>query len=285
MGILCRVTRVAVLACAAALFGGAAVSAAEPFVQAPACRPEAAAIRPAAAQTVQSSYGGAGITVHRVAAQVRRNDKADMTFATSATRDGALQVEGRGGDLLIRKTVRHDGSFTLVLEAPRDRVTIEFANQSVSVARGKTTIALADPQNAENDLARAQRLLSNSPAVRLSRLAAAAVENSEDDSPESSAVLLSDALVGVLTGDVGAPARVARHLSRHVRAGIRKAAMNCYYNYETEVYGAWVDYGDCLDSISVWNPIRWLCSLRYLVMAESSWFEFLSCVGFSGFIQ
>ena len=33
------------------------------------------------------------------------------------------------------------------------------------------------------------------------------------------------------------------------------------------------------------NPIRWFCSLRYLVMAESYWFEFMSCVGFSGYVK
>ena len=44
------------------------------------------------------------------------------------------------------------------------------------------------------------------------------------------------------------------------------------------------DLGDCLDSIAVWDPVRWLCSLRYLVMAESYWFQFLSCIGFSGVI-
>jgi hypothetical protein len=61
--------------------------------------------------------------------------------------------------------------------------------------------------------------------------------------------------------------------------------VDCYYSWENSVNAAWTDYEDCLESINVWNPVRWLCSARWIAMAESYWFQFLSCIGFSGFLQ
>ena len=280
MGVLVRATGMASFVCAAALVLPTAALA-DPQLSAAACAPQrvSGSLRPAAA--LQSSVASP-LGVLRRAAQTRRNDKADMTFTSRRTGDGAFQIEGRGGDLTLHKTVRQNGSFRLELETPRDQVTIAFANQSIDVARGNRTLTFIPQAATEEDLAAMQGLLAGSPAIRLSRVAASAVEASEDDSPEAIAVLLSDGFIGMLAGDPGAPSRVARHLTRHVRAGIRKVAVDCYGEYEQQVWNAWLDYEACLESIAVWDPIRWGCSLRYLVMAESYWFQFISCLGFSG---
>jgi hypothetical protein len=276
MGILVRTAWVASFAAAVVLSAGAATAADR--LAAAACAADGV---PAAAPSISSGLAGQATARIRKVAQVRRNDKADMTFASGATIDGGFRVEGHGGDLTFRKTVRQNGSFTLELEAPRDHVAITFDNQSLTVERGGTTLT-ATPQGGADDLTRIQQLLADSPAVRLSRVAAAALQDSEDDSPESIAMIISDGLIGMLTGDPAAPGRVGRHLTRHIRSGMLRAAVDCYRDYELSVWNSWLDYEDCLNSFAVWDPIRWGCSLRYLVMAESYWFQFISCLGFSG---
>ena len=207
-----------------------------------------------------------------------------MTFASRRTVDGALQVEARGGDLSLRKTVTSDGSSVLELGAQNDSVTVRFSAGTARVTRqGATaTVDFHDASAASLDVVR--RLLADSPAVQLTRVAAANLMDSEDNSPESAAVLIGDALLGALTGDPGALGRVGRHLSRHVRAGTRPAATDCYFDWERQVFAAWTDYMGCLDEIWIWNPIRIFCAPRYLLMTEAYWFQFLSCIGFSGLI-
>ena len=48
---------------------------------------------------------------------------------------------------------------SLTLEAPRDKVQIEFAGTSVVVSRGGTSITVGDAQTMESDLGRVQKLL------------------------------------------------------------------------------------------------------------------------------
>lgn len=278
MGVLERIARPLFFTCAGLLVVSGV--SAGPLIPAASCRADD--VRAPAAST-GSQFSSAGPALRLVSSQPRRNDKAGLTMGSRATSDG-VQIEARGPELSFKKKVRPNGSFSLTLATPRDAVQIEFSGQTVSVTRGAATASLGPSDSLEADLGRIQRLVADSPALRQSRQAAAAIEESEDDSPEASAVLMSDALVGMLTGDLAAPGRVARHLSRHVRAKVRQASLapSCYQDYESQVYTAWVDYEDCLDSIATYNPIRWGCSLRYIVWAEATWFQFLSCVGLSG---
>ena len=215
------------------------------------------------------------------ALQVRRLDKADMTFSTTTTRDGAIEVDAHGGNLQFRKRVRSNGSYTLNLDTPRDSVTMAFGEHTITITRGRKTIALAFATASDDDYDNAHRLLADSGAARLLRTAAANVEETEDDSPETAALLMADAVVGLLTGDTSAPRRVARHLTRHVRALVRPAMMqvDCYTSWEHRVLTASYDWEACESDFSVWNPIRHLCAARWLLQAESYWFTFLACSG------
>jgi hypothetical protein len=280
MGILIRVAWLTCVLGGAALVVPAAAATTRPFGAA-VCAPDRVSSTSQAA--VASAFRERPGVVLRTVADVHRNDKADMTFASRSSLDGAFRIEGRGGDFAFHKTVRQNGSFTLELETSQDKVAFAAGDGAVTVTHGETTITLTPQQATEEDLGRVQRLLADSPAVRLSRVAASALQDSGDDSPEAIAGIVSDAFVGMLTGDPGAPARVARHLTRHLQSGMRRAAVNCYGDYEMSVWNAWLDYGDCLDSFAVWNPVRWACSLRYLVMAESDWFQFMSCIGLNGY--
>jgi hypothetical protein len=120
--------------------------------------------------------------------------------------------------------------------------------------------------------------------VRLTRVAAAALQEAEDDSAAAVSLLMGDALVGVLTGDEGAPVRLARHLSRHARGLVhRVATTDCYMQWERRVLKASYEWESCARSFSVWNPTRNLCALRWSLQVESYWFTFLSCTGFNAF--
>jgi hypothetical protein len=273
MGVVSKVTRLIVFA-AAGLSAGHVVYA-EPTVPVASCKADRLSAGP-------PSLTYSKPTLVRTAAQVSRNKKADLTFATRSTPEG-VEIDGHGGDLAFRKTVRQNGSFTLDLEARHDQVSIDFSGPSVTVKRGKTTVTLGDTRNAEDDLTRVHKLLADSPAIALSRVAAAAVLNSEDDSAESASVLLSDAMIGALTGDPGAPARAAKHLSRHLQARLRKAVADCYGQFESMVWNAFMDYEDCAGTFGIWDPLQYACSLRYFVMAESYWFQFVGCLGVGSF--
>jgi hypothetical protein len=215
-----------------------------------------------------------------VAGQVRHVEAADITFYGSTTIDGGIQVEGRGGDLVFRKKSMPDGQFVLDLEAPGDRVAIGLTQHSITVERGTRQISVSLEAGSEQQLADIRTLLADSAAVYLTRVAAAAVQEAEDDSAASAAMIIGDALVGMLTGDPGAPGRAARYLSRHARTAIRRVATtDCYRTWERRVLRASYELESCARSFNVWNPIRNVCVFRWALQVESYWFTFLSCSG------
>jgi hypothetical protein len=223
-------------------------------------------------------------TLRPIAAQVRHLDRAEITFHGGLTPDGGIQVEGRGGEFVFRKKSHSNGQFTIDLEGPGDKVGISLAEGAVTLTRGRRRVVLSTGSLNERELDAARVLLADSGAVRLARIAAAAVQESEDDSAAAVSLLIGDALVGMLSGDVGAPGRVARHLARRGRAGLRRAATtDCYGEWERRVLGASYDWESCARPFSVWNPIRNVCAFRWTLQVESYWFTFLSCTGFSSF--
>ena len=121
--------------------------------------------------------------------------------------------------------------------------------------------------------------------ARLARIAAANVLDSDDTSAESAALLMADAVIGMLTGDGQAPQRIARHLTRRARALVRPALMqvDCYTIWEQRVLDAYYELEGCERDFSVWDPTRHLCAARWLLQAESYWFSFLACSGLPRF--
>jgi hypothetical protein len=220
-----------------------------------------------------------------VAAQVRRLEPADLTFEATTTVDGGIQVEARGGDLVFRKKVLPNGSFVLELNGRGDSVVISFNQDTITVGRNRRQLTIAVGSNLDERLSAAQRLLAGSKSAGLLRLAAAAVQDAEEDSAAAASLLVGDAVIGMLTGDIGAPARAGRYLARHARARVRQAAMqtDCYYSWENAVLRASYEWESCATSFSVWNPTRHLCAFRWMLQVESYWFTFLSCTGFSAF--
>jgi hypothetical protein len=173
---------------------------------------------------------------------------------------------------------------TIDLETPGDKVTIGLTEHSVVIVRNKRRLALSVSSGTIRELDNVGALLGSSQAVRLARAAAAAVQEAEDDSGSSASLVIADALVGLLTGDVGAPGRAARYLSRRARTGIRQIATNdCYRLWEGRVLTASYEWESCARAFSVWNPTKNLCAFRWVIQVESYWFNFLSCSGFNAF--
>jgi hypothetical protein len=210
--------------------------------------------------------------------QVRRFDKANLTVSAGLASDGSIQVEATGGDLGVRKRVQSDGRYTVDLQTPGDKVTLGVTESSITVTRGRKTVTLrADaPQGQFDEL---RKMLADSRAIDLLRSAGAEFEASEEDSAASTPIVLVDALVGSLTGDVGASRRAARTLSRRARAQLRPVGRptTCYYQWEQSIIWAYMELEQCFYS-GAFFPM-W-CNLRWTLQAESAWFSFIACSGF-----
>lgn len=239
----------------------------------------------AAAPPITLATCAVGITVPvsstatlRPVVQLKHFEKQGMTFSANSTVDGAIQVDARGGEFGFRKKVFQDGRFIVELDAPGDTVSLTYVD-GVAVTRGQKTVTLS-AQSTEADLDQARRLLADSRAVRLMRAKGAEFEAADDDSAAAASLLLVDGLVGALTGDVGAPRRVARLLSKKARASLRAAAdrpETCYSRWESSILWAYINYEDC--AFLYFYP-WWMCSLRWNMESESAWFSFISCMGF-----
>ncbi|MGE0705254.1 MAG: hypothetical protein AB7F99_13790 [Vicinamibacterales bacterium] len=236
------------------------------------------------AATTPSPSAGFQAPAIRPVVQVRHVPRAELTFAGRFSQDGAFEIEARGGDLVLQKRSLPAGGFALELTAPKDSVSIAFSDAGVTVSRNKRRRAVSLSADSLEELDGIRRLLAGSEAIRLTRTAASAVQESEDDSLASTSLLIADALVGLLTGDDGAAARTSKHLSRHARAGIRRVATpDCYTIWEGRVVRAGYEWESCARSFSIWNPVRNLCAFRWVLAVESYWFSFLSCSGLNSF--
>jgi hypothetical protein len=221
-----------------------------------------------------AACGGPG----RMSNQERLLFRGDATLATALTAEGTAVLRGQAGDLAFRKEVWPDGRLRLDLVAGTERVTLIAARGVIDVLSNDRSARLTPSTATETDLLRVAALLAGSGAVRKFRLLAVDLHTDGGRTPEEVGALLTDALVGLLSGDAGVVNRLARRFLPR-RPDVRRAALSvsCYENWEGEVIRAWGDYEACFNEISPWNPMRLGCGARYLLWAESAWFSFLSC--------
>jgi hypothetical protein len=234
--------------------------------------------RPASARIVTAAQRG----VARPAAQVTRNEQADVTFELQPSADGVV-LTARIGDLLVTKTVQSSGEFVLDIANDGDKVTIAASGQGTTVTRGKTNIAVPRGNESAGNADKIRRLLADSRAVLRFRGVSASLLEAEDRSPAALALIMADATVGMLTGDVGAPRRIAQFLARGARKNLRPVSMavDCFTTMETRFVEAYGDYWNCYISVSPYTFYQDLCSWRWVLQVESYWFSFLSCSGFN----
>jgi len=247
------------------------------------CQVSGGAAAPSGHQPSVVSAVRAGRSVARPASQVTVNERANITFELRLTESGAVEVSGRTPGLQIRKTVQSSGDFVLELTHGTDIVTVSGGAQGLAVSRGTSRVELPRANVEEAQVHRARRLLADSKAVPAFRGIAAALIEADDRSPSSLALIMADATLGMLTGDVGASRRVAQFLARPGLAKVRRASMaiGCFDLMESRLVDAWNDLFAC--SISVYPNGFYLdlCSIRWALQVESYWFSFLSCTGFN----
>lgn len=267
------VAHLRLLAAVPIIFTPAGLGAATVSASLPACGvPAPAPLRPMAVPVVA-----------RPIAQLRHVPEADLTFSGRITEDGGFTTEARGGELVFEKKSLPGGGFHLDLSAPNDSVVIEFTAAGISVTRNRRQATVSLSTGADEDLDAIRQLLSGSAAVRLTRRAAETLQLADDASIAGSSLQVADALVGLLTGDEGAPGRMSRHLARRGRALARHVNLDCYAVWESRVLAASYEYDYCYFSFAPWNTMRNLCAYRWILQVESYWFSMISCVGFNQF--
>jgi hypothetical protein len=219
----------------------------------------------------------------RRASQVTRNEQADVTFDLRPSSSGGVEVSARSGTLVVKKTVQSTGDFVLEFSNDRDKVTIAFSGQGTTVSRANTSVEQRRSGSAPDTADRIRRLLADSPAVIQFRALGAGLLEAEDRSPASLAFIVADAMVGMLTGDVGAPRRVAKFLARGGEVRQRPVAMaiDCFTLMEQRMVEAWSDYMSCWMSVWPNDFFQQMCAARWFIQVESYWFGFISCSGFN----
>lgn len=255
----------------------------QPFASASCAEPQAGERAAGALAVRTTAVPPARGAAARPAAQVTRNDRADVTFEIRPASAGGVEVRARRGDLLITKTVQPTGDSVLELGDGHETVTVAVSAQGTRVTRNGATAMLGRTTPDNGAEARVRRLLAESSVVVRFRAAAAALLEANDASAPAVALLIADATVGMLTGDVGAPRRMAEHLARRGRSRVRPAgmALDCYTVMEQRMVEAYDDFGSCWYSTAYNSFYQSLCSWRWTLQVESYWFSFISCTGFN----
>jgi hypothetical protein len=192
--------------------------------------------------------------------------------------DGSAYLHAVAGDLDVMKQVSRTGANTLRLRRGDDSVEFRVDHAGVTVSRGGQSVQLLAETAGETELAAVRVLLAGSRSVRALRLLGTTLGTGAMRSPGGLALVLADAVVGLLDGDVTAVQRLAERLGGR-RPAVRLAAAGggCYETWEGEAVGAWDDYWDCMITHVDSGLWRDLCSFRWVMWAESAWFSFLKC--------
>ena len=194
--------------------------------------------------------------------------------------DGSASFHAVSADLEVTKKVSRTGAYTLQLSRGDDAVEVRADRSAVSVNRGGRSVWIDLDAVSEEDLAAVRALLVGSRSVRALRSLAATLGSGPTRSPGVLAVVLADAVVGVLDGDLAAAGRLAERLGGR-RTAIRRVSSEegCYERWEAEVIRAYDSYLGCVSvylGLTQWHEA---CGLRWLLWAESAWFSFLMCSG------
>jgi hypothetical protein len=193
---------------------------------------------------------------------------------------GTVRLLGSADDLRFEQRVFADRRIEFSVRRGADAVGLTLDRGKAILVRGGRSVSVGANEAQEQHWLAAQQLLAGSPAVFRFRRFVAALPAERRRTMEGAAVLLADAALGTLAGDTLASDHLVDRL-RSGRPSVRRAAFeeekSCYEKWEAQAIRTWEDYKLCI--VEAWW-IRDLCSWRFILMAESNWFELLGCIAF-----
>jgi hypothetical protein len=214
--------------------------------------------------------------------QVGHDARTNATFFFSLAKNSGVRMTVKAGDLEAEKTVYPDGRFRIAVRAGDDRFAVVFSPAGIDVERQSRRRHIDLDAVTDDDWLRVKVLVAGSRGLRLFRTLANTLDPATLETPAGTAILLSDAVLGLLDGDVGAVGRLGRQMRVAYQARIRPVALGqeflqCYRKYEAAVDMALMEYGECTARYWSFDPRQYLCDMEWLLKAESAWFQFLSC--------
>ena len=247
---------------------------------------------PALTQAQNSSdAGGQGRRVYQ------EYDRAtNTTFTATSDAAGNAVLTLKGGDFVLEKVVAHTGDATLRLSQGKDVVTIAISQNGFQIGRGGRTLRLDPRADRENKLDGVRSMLTGSLAVRSFKGLVGALEQRdehEEDGPLALSALVDGAVVHMLDGDVDAPRRIAKRITRKQRAGLKLVSAkkapagfnDCIGMYQVSLLYAWGQFEDCYiesTSYSWWarRTIFWLCEWEWVIRSQQYLWQFIGCFMF-----
>ncbi len=214
--------------------------------------------------------------------------RTDASFFFSLAADGGIRVTARAGELEVDKVVYRDGRSVVVLKAGADRVSVAVNVVTVEVERGDEQRRLDVLKAGDEEWLQVRVMLAGSKALRLFRALASSFDPSTLKTPAGAAVVLSDAVLGYLDGDLGAISRLTRQMRAAVQARIKPVRLtsggqesekDCWHTYEGETMHAMDDYDSCMAMFKWYDPRRAACLTVWTLQAEVAWAELISCAG------
>ncbi len=220
----------------------------------------------------------------------------DATFTTSTDAGGNAVFHVKGGDFSFEKVVSPTGDATIRLSQGKDVVSIALNQSGFHVTRGRRGVRF-DPRSESIDKLDAVRsLLAGSRAVRSFKRLAASLENrdeAEEDGALAIVALIDGAIVQLLDGDVDAPKRIGRRVTRKQRAALRLAAArrapdmfrDCVGLYEVSLMDAFSHYERCwvdANDSSSWTRglMAKLCEWEWALRSQQYVWQFIGCFMF-----
>jgi hypothetical protein len=224
----------------------------------------------------------------------QEHDQAtNTTLAATLDAAGNAVLSLKGGDFSLEKVIAHTGDTTVRLSQGTDVVTIAINQTGFQIRRGSRTRRLDPRSNDASKVDAVRSMLVGSQAVgSFKRLVVALEERdqSEDDGPLALSTLIDGAIVLMLDGDIDAPRRIAKRITRTQRAGLRavkaKRAPGVYYDcvggYQVALMTAWGQFASC--SIEAGEYSWWtrglvfqLCEWEWALRSYQYIWQFIGC--------
>jgi hypothetical protein len=215
------------------------------------------------------------------------------TFNATTDAGGNAVVTLTGGEFSLEKVVSPTGDATLRLTQGKDVVTVVVAQGGFQVGRGRRTVRLEARTDKGEGLDAIRSLLVGSQAVRSFKRLAASLENrdeAEEDGALALVTLVDAALVQFLEGDVDAPKRITRRITRKTRSPFRAVAVkrapdlfrDCVGIYQVALVDAYNQWAECW--VDAWDVTWWtrslifrLCEWEWALRSQQYVWQFIGC--------